>query len=103
MAGVNDLLTSWEGAEDGIPDNYAELILSAYDEDFSIPAARIEQLEGELSAAAEAIKTLKAQNYELVMQLPKAGSDDDEGDDDSSSEDSDENITTDDLFGKGDS
>ena len=74
MAKVTDLLSSLGVAEDGIstvyPDTFVGDISAAYDEDMSIPAARISVLEADLAAAQAEILALKAHNYELMVSVP---------------------------------
>ena len=74
MSKVIDLLDSLGVSEDGIstvyPDTFTDDIRSAYDEDFSIPSAKIEVLTAELAAALQEILALKAHNYELMVSVP---------------------------------
>lgn len=108
MPKVTDLLDSLGVAEDGIstvyPETFTSDIRAAYDEDFSIPAARISVLEADLAAAQAEILALKAHNYELMVAAPAEGGDefDDNNDDDQNdaddSADSDDNAGVDSLF-----
>ena len=105
MAKFTDLLASLGVAEDGIstayPETFTADITAAYDEDMSIPAAKIAVLESELAAANDEILTLKAHNYELLIQSPVDGdeneieSDVTDGDDEN---DTDENLGIEGLF-----
>ena len=100
MAKFNDLLASLGVAEDGIstayPETFTADITAAYDEDMSIPAAKIAVLESELAAANAEILTLKAHNYELLIQSPVNDADPGDGND-GENEDNDENETDADL------
>lgn len=94
MAKVHDMLSSLGVGEDGIsvayPETFQDDILSAYDEDFSVPTAKIQVLEAELAEANAAIATLKAHNYDLLMQVPAAVTPDEDTDDSEEDEPSDE-------------
>lgn len=104
MAKVTDLLDSLGVAEDGIstvyPETFTDDIRAAYDEDISIPAARIAVLEADLAAAQQEIVLLKAHNYELMVSAPAEGEtnepDPEEGEGDSG--DSEERQGVDSLF-----
>lgn len=107
MPKVTDLLSSLGVAEDGIstvyPETFVTDIQSAYDEDFSIPAARISVLEVDLAAAQAEILALKAHNYELMVSVPATDSDSDNEDqsedsDSDSADDNDDNSGVDSLF-----
>lgn len=105
MAKVTDLLSSLGVAEDGIstvyPDTFVADIQSAYDEDFSIPAARISVLESDLAAAQAEILALKAHNYELMVSVPATTDETEDESDDSESDsddDNDDNSGVDSLF-----
>lgn len=104
MSKVLGLLDSLGVAEDGIstayPETFTDDIRAAYEEDFSIPSAKIEVLEAELAAAKAEILALKAHNYELMVSVPAT---EPEGDlenepDEVEPEDSDENAGVDSLF-----
>lgn len=106
MAKVTELLDSLGVAEDGIstvyPETFVGDIRAAYEEDFSIPAARIAVLEADLAAAQDKILALKAHNYELMVSVPATESDENpesEGDDDTPDDDNDDNSGVDSLFG----
>ena len=107
MPKVPDLLSSLGVAEDGIstvyPETFAMDIQSAYDEDFSIPSARISVLEADLAAAQAEILELKAHNYELMVSAPAAesaegGEDEEQSEDESTDDNSDDNSGVDSLF-----
>ena len=106
MPKVTDLLDSLGVAEDGIstvyPDTFTDDIRSAYDEDFSIPSAKIEVLTAELAAALQEIIALKAHNYELMVSVPATDDTVNESEDsdnsDESSGDNDDNSGVDSLF-----
>lgn len=76
MARFHDMLSSLGVGEDGVsvayPDTFTDDISAAYDEDFSVPTAKIGVLETELAGANEEIARLKAHNYDLLMQVPSA-------------------------------
>lgn len=106
MGKFHDLTDSLGYGEDGTslqyPDTFIDDARSAYDEDMSIPSARISVLEADLAAASAEIIRLKAHNYELITAVPdepgEPNSDDadnDSADDDNS--DSDEGVDS--LFG----
>lgn len=105
MGKFHDLTDSLGYGEDGVSLQYPETFIddarSAYDEDMSIPSARISVLEADLAAAqAESIR-LKAHNYELLTAVPAEPGEpdpDDDGDDaDDNDNDSDEGVDS--LFG----
>ena len=106
MSKVIDLLDSLGVAEDGIstvyPDTFTDDIRSAYEEDFSIPSAKIEVLTAELAAAQQEILALKAHNYELMVSVPATddtvNESEDSEDSDDSSDDNDDNSGVDSLF-----
>lgn len=110
MAKVTDLLSSLGVAEDGISTVYPETFLTdiqtAYDEDFSIPAARVSVLENDLAAAQAEILALKAHNYELMVSVPATESDvesENQEESEGDPEDNDDNRGVDSLFTKKDS
>ena len=105
MPKVTDLLSSLGVAEDGIstvyPETFVADIQSAYDEDFSIPAARISVLEVDLAAAQAEILALKAHNYELMVSVPAEPDAEPEGEpdqEDGEPDDNDDNSGVDSLF-----
>lgn len=102
MAKVIDLLNSLGVAEDGIstvyPETFRDDITAAYEEDFSIPEARIAVLESDLAAAQQEIVLLKAHNYELMVSAPAEGGTDEEEPVEDSPSDEDENPGVDGLF-----
>jgi hypothetical protein len=105
MAKVPDLLDSLGVAEDGIstayPETFVSDIRSAYDEDATIPAARISVLEADLAAAQKTITDLKAHNYELMVSVPVTDPDaapEDDPDEDPEDSDNDDNRGVDSLF-----
>lgn len=62
----------------GIPDGFITGLTAAYNDDLSIPAAKIESLETEktnlltqLTEKDNEITAAKAKNFDLLMQLPK--------------------------------
>lgn len=103
MPKVTDLLSSLGVAEDGIstvyPDTFVGDITAAYDEDMSIPAARISVLEADLAAAQAEILALKAHNYELMVSVPADEPDaEPEGEPEEEPDDNDDNSGVDSLF-----
>lgn len=73
MARFQEMIDSLGMGEDGLtayPDTFTADLSAAYDEDMSIPAARVEVLEADLLAANAEILRLKAHNYELITQVP---------------------------------
>jgi hypothetical protein len=76
MARFHDMLSSLGVGEDGVsvayPETFTDDITAAYDEDFSVPTAKIGVLETELAEANAKIAELKAHNYDLLMQVPAA-------------------------------
>jgi hypothetical protein len=105
MARFDDLLSSLGTGEDGIsvayPDTFGDDIRSAYDEDMSIPTAKIQVLESENAELLAQVATLKAHNYDLLMQIPAAPSEeisDEGGDNDSDSDSEDEPDNLDKVF-----
>lgn len=109
MPKVTDLLDSLGVAEDGIstvyPETFTTDIRAAYEEDFSIPAARISVLEADLAAAQAEILALKAHNYELMVSVPAEVEPDAEPEgepDDAEPDDNDDNSGVEGLFSKKD-
>lgn len=108
MPKVLDLLSSLGVAEDGIstvyPDTFSTDIAAAYEDDFSIPAARISVLEADLAAAQAEILALKAHNYELMVSAPVEGGDVEEEPEepDDSDSDNDDSSGVEGLFTKKD-
>jgi len=104
MPKVTDLLDSLGVAEDGIstvyPETFVGDIRAAYDEDFSIPAARISVLEADLAAAQAEILALKAHNYELMVSVPaeEPDAEPEAEPDEEPDEDNDDNSGVDSLF-----
>lgn len=105
MGKFHDLTDSLGYGEDGVSLQYPETFIddarSAYDEDMSIPSARISVLEADLAAEQAEIIRLKAHNYELLTAVPDEPGEpdpDDDGDDaDDNDNDSDEGVDS--LFG----
>jgi hypothetical protein len=83
MARFHDLLATLGVGEDGVstayPDTFTDDLSAAYDEDFSVPSAKIQVLETENAELAAQIATLKAHNYDLLMQIPTAATPDQGG------------------------
>lgn len=105
MGKFHDLTDSLGYGEDGVslqyPDTFIDDARAAYDEDMSIPSARISVLEADLAAAQSEIVRLKAHNYELITQVPDdepVDSDDTNADDDNDN-DNDDDQGVDSLFG----
>lgn len=103
MAKFHDMLSSLGLGEDGVsvayPDTFTDDITSAYDEDFSVPSAKIGVLETELAEANATIAQLKAHNYDLLMQIPTAVTPDENTDEVANESDEDEESDTDKVFG----
>ena len=103
MARIHDLIDSLGMGEDGLtayPDTFTTDILSAYDEDLSIPSSKVAVLEADLAQALAEIERLKAHNYDLLTAVPaepdtEPEPDEDDGDNDNN--DSDEGVDA--LFG----
>lgn len=62
----------------GIPDGFITGLTAAYNDDLSIPVAKIESLETEktelltqLTEKTNEVTVAKAKNFDLLMQLPK--------------------------------
>lgn len=85
MAKFHDLFDSLGVQEDGVslayPDTFRDDLTAAYDEDFSVPSAKIQVLESENAELKAQIAGLKAHNYDLLMSGPAEPSDDDPVDD----------------------
>lgn len=101
MSKVKELLSSLGMGEDGLsvayPDSFNDDITAAYDEDFSVPTAKIGVLEQELAVALAKIDELKAHNYDLLMQVPAVTPAEDAPEENQESEDS-EPDELDDVF-----
>lgn len=111
MGRFSDLTDSLGYGDDGVslsyPDTFLDDARSAYDEDMSIPAARVSVLEADLAAAQSEIIRLKAHNYELLTQVPAedinpADGDNAADDDNSSDNESSDDEGIDSLFGDDD-
>lgn len=91
MAKFHDTLDSIGFQDDAVtpayPDTFMDDIRASYDEDFSIPAAKITTLEAELAAATAEIARLKAHNYDLITAGPAPSP---EGEEDPTEPDADE-------------
>lgn len=95
MAKFHDTISSLGVGDDGVsvayPDTFTDDILAAYDEDMSVPNAKIAVLERDLAAANETINQLKAHNYDLLTQVPSEptleASDEDSNESDDSADD----------------
>ena len=104
MAKFTDMVSSVGVGEDGVtiayPDNFIADLTAAYDDDMSIPTAKIEVLMAENAALAQENTLLKAHNYELIVQNPSTddGGSDDGSDDSDDGDDTDDDVTTNDLF-----
>jgi hypothetical protein len=81
MGAFEDLMEQFRNPGDtGLPDNFADELTSAYQEDLSIRDAAVTEKENLLAerqkeidaAKAETIR-LKAVNYDLIKAAPKAG------------------------------
>lgn len=102
MSKFASLIDSLGMGEDGLtvyPDTFPSDLTAAYDEDMSIPAARVEVLEADLMAANAEILRLKAHNYELITQVPSEPENvnDPVDDDENNDENKDEGVES--LFG----
>lgn len=102
MGKFHDMTSSIGMGDDGVSPAYPEAfisdITSAYDEDMSIPGAKIGVLEQDLAAAHAEIAALKAHNYDLLMQVPTAPVEGVEEEPEPSGDDE-EDQGTDSLFG----
>lgn len=101
MARFHDLLSSVGVGEDGVslayPDTFSDDLTAAYDEDFSVPSAKIQVLESENAELVAQIATLKAHNYDLLMQVPAAPTPDEPGGDEGTDSEDEEDSEPDDL------
>lgn len=79
-----------------LPEGFNDGITAAYDQDFSVPAAKVGVIQGELDAAIAEIATLKAQNYDLLMAIPTG---EPAAEEDPTVPEGDENDGIDSLFG----
>ena len=99
MARFTDLVSSVGVGDDGVTMSYPDTFLadldSAYAEDMSVPAAKIQVLETENLALKNEVTMLKAHNYELLIAAPSGEAHaDGEGDNDAEEKET----TIDDLF-----
>lgn len=100
MARFRELIDSLGMGEDGLtayPETFTTDLASAYDEDMSIPAARVEVLEADLLAANAEILRLKAHNYELITQVPVEAENPESSDDNADDTETGEGVDS--LFG----
>jgi len=100
VARFNEVLDQFGDAE--LPENFLASLMGAYDEDISIPAAKVDQVEKERDEALKKVNDLKALNFDLMRAngggAGNNGSNNDEG---NNSKDGDtEVVTIDDLFEK---
>lgn len=93
MARFDEILEHYGSEDSEYPD--AETLRQAYDEDMSIPAAKIAELEQANAEANTVVAELKARNYDLLISAPSNDDSPSEPDDE---EDPEKTITTDDLF-----
>lgn len=102
MATFEELMEQFRNpGENGIPENFADELTTAYQEDLSIRDAAVAEKENLLTerqkeidaAKAEQIR-LKAVNYDLLMSAPKPG----EPDTNAKPDDTDETAGIDSLF-----
>jgi hypothetical protein len=87
MATFDELMEQFRNpGEAGIPENFADELMSTYQADLSVRDAAVQERETRLAdkekeilaAQAEALR-LKAVNYDLLMAAPKSDSSDDNG------------------------
>lgn len=97
MGLFHDHLATLDGVEGvNLPEGFIEGLTTAYDDDLSIPGAKVAAVEGELADALAQIAALKVANYDLLMAITSEDNDnenegtDNDGDDDTP--------TVDDLF-----
>lgn len=64
MARFHDWLNAHSDAE--LPEELLTSAMEAYDEDMSIPAAKVSQLEADNAKLKESEQALKATNYDLL-------------------------------------
>lgn len=65
MARFGEILNQFGDAE-GLPDGMLEAFMSAYDEDISVPLAKVDQIAAERDELALKVQNLKTQNYDLT-------------------------------------
>ena len=105
MAKFLEIIAALSEAGGEYPETMFDDLLTAYDEDLSVPTAKINDLETASAAAiAEAnttIAALKSQNYDLLMSVGASGNaGGGTGDDDEElSDETDSDITPESLFG----
>lgn len=70
MAKFHDELAAMIGAENAHPEAQAiaQRLTAAYDDDFTIPAAKVTSLEGIIKKQGEDISGLKVTNFDLLMK-----------------------------------
>lgn len=93
MARFNDILNQFGDAE--LPENFLPALITAYDEDMSIPNAKIEQIEAEREKLAATVADLKVQNFDLIRA--SSGNDNKESESDNTGDDN-RVVTINDLF-----
>jgi len=100
VAKFTEILDGLGSVEDGAyPETMLDDLISAYDEDMSIPTAKIAELESANADANTVIAELKARNYDLLIAAAAnngeavAPEDSSAGEDEAPAE-----ITIDDLF-----
>jgi len=81
MATFEELMDTFRNpGESGLPDNFADELVTTYQEDLSIRDAAVAERENALTEAQNTIAAkdaevtrLKAVNYDLIKAAPKAG------------------------------
>lgn len=97
MATVKELIEMLKNPPaEGLPDNLADQLENAYDEDVATYTAsaanalsQVEGLQNQLTAADAAKKVAQAHNAQLLKSIPASGNNDDSGEGDTADNNSD--------------
>lgn len=81
MATFEELMEKFRNpGETGIPENFADELTAAYQNDLSVRDAAVKEREAKLAefdkereAHADEVRKLKATNYDLMVSAPKPG------------------------------
>lgn len=100
VARFHDILNQYGDAEN-LPENLLPALMEAYDEDLSVPIAKVGELETARADLETTVSRLKSQNYDLLYKGAGAGdtgSGSASGGGNHDDADEDTNVTIDDLF-----
>lgn len=97
MGKFHDILNVLGDPEAGIPEDALTSLMSAYDEDMSIPGAKVAEMEAANAELNSMVAELKARNYDLMISSGSANGA--SAGEEPPADDEPEDISIDDLFG----